>query len=116
MAGRGGEAEMVRARSRATAGTFPVLHGGMTLDWLGRHDEAAKLFQQAVDMDPNNHYVALLRGWHEMQTSNWSEAKRWLERSIEILPWGNWLARSYLQVVNERITEQQALARPDSSA
>lgn len=96
------------ARARNRWDTFPLLHGGMTLDWLGRHDEATALFRQAGELDPNNHYVALLRGWHEMQVSNWVEAKRWLERSIEILPWGNWLAHSYLKVVEERLVEQEA--------
>ena len=95
--------------------TFPLLHGGMTLDWLGRHDEAATLFQRAMDMDPNNHYIALLRGWHEMQVSNWVEAKRWLERSVEILPWSNWLAFTYLEVVNRRLAEQQVLRQPGAS-
>jgi O-antigen ligase len=105
--------ESAMARNRWD--TFPLLHGAMTLDWLARHDEAAALFQRAVELDPNNHYVALLRGWHEMQVSNWVEAKRWLERSIEILPWSNWLAFSYLEVVNRRLAEQQGLNRPGAS-
>ncbi len=89
--------------------TFPMLHGAMTLDWLGRHDEAAALFAKAGDLDPNNHYVALLRGWHAIQVANWAEAKQWLERSIAIQPWGNWLAESYLRVVNERLAEAPAI-------
>jgi tetratricopeptide (TPR) repeat protein len=85
--------------------TFPLLHGGMTLDWLGRHDGASALFRRAIELDPNNHYAALLYGWHEMQVANWAEARRWLERSIEILPWANWLAHTYLEVVNRRLAE-----------
>jgi O-antigen ligase len=103
------------ARARNPWDTFPLLHGGMTLDWLGRHDEAATLFQRAVEMDPNNHYAALLRGWHEMQVSNWAEARQWLERSIKILPWGNWLAHSYLKVVEERLAAQEALNPPGAA-
>jgi O-antigen ligase len=83
--------------------TFPQLHGGMTLDWLGRHDEAAGLFARVVELDPNNHYVALVRGWHEMQSGNWLAAKEWLERSLTILPWGNWLAHRYLNAVKRHL-------------
>lgn len=83
--------------------TFPILHAGMTLDWLGRHEEAGRLFERVGEMDPNNHYVALLRGWHEIQVANWAGARRWLDRSIAIKPYSNWLAHNYLNVVNQRL-------------
>lgn len=92
--------------------TFPMLHGAMTLDWLGRHDEAGRLFQKVGEMDPNNHYVALLRGWHAIQVRQWEDARRWLERSIAIQPYSNWLAHNYLKVVNERLAEGPPAASP----
>ncbi len=92
--------------------TYPILHGAMTLDWLGRHAEALALFERALKMDPNNHYAALLRGWHEMQVGNWAAAKQWLERSLEIKPWYNWLTRGYLDIVNQRLKEAQRLQKP----
>ncbi len=92
--------------------TLPILHGGMTLDWLGRHDEAGRLFNRVVAMDPNNHYVALIRGWHELQVGHWAEARRWLERSLAIKPYANWLAHNYLAVANQRLAEAAASAAP----
>ena len=92
--------------------TFPILHGGMTLDWLGRHEEAGRLFARVGEMDPNNHYVALLRGWHEMQIGNWAGAQRWLSRSIAIKPYSNWLAHNYLNVVNQRLPAPSATPAP----
>lgn len=85
--------------------TFPVLRQAMTLDWLGRHEEAGRLFDEVVAMDPNNHYVALLRGWHDIQIGNWAGAQRWLERSLAIQPYANWLAHNYLAVVRQRLQE-----------
>lgn len=82
---------------------FSHYRRGMALDWLGRHDEATPSFAQAVTLDPNNHYVALMRGWHEMQRQDWGEAKKWLERSLAILPWANWLTERYLVEVNRKL-------------
>mgnify|MGYP001769285376 CR=1 FL=1 len=84
--------------------------GAMTLDWLGRHEEAGRLFGKVGEMDPNNHYVAMLRGWHAIQVQDWADARRWLERSISIKPYSNWLAHNYLKVVNERLAEAPATA------
>lgn len=95
--------------------TFAMLRGAMTLDWLGRHDEAGRLFDRVVALDSNNHYVALLRGWHELQIGNWAEAKRWLERSIAIKWYSNWLAHNYLNVANQRLAEAAARARPPAA-
>ena len=67
----------------------------MTLDWLGRHDEAATLFGRVVDMDPNNHYVALIRGWHEMQVGNWA-GREGVARTVAGHPALGQLARARL--------------------
>lgn len=97
-----------RARVLNRWDTYPILHGAMTLDWLGRHEEAGQWFERVGEMDPNNHYVALLRGWHAMQVSQWADAKRWLDRSIAIKPYSNWLAHNYLAVVQQRLAEAGA--------
>lgn len=90
--------------------TFAALRAAMTLDWLGRHDDAGRLFERVGNLDPNNHYVALMRGWHEIQIGRWAEAKRWLERSLAIQWYSNWLAHNYLAVVNQRLAEEAARA------
>lgn len=94
--------------------TYPILHGAMTLDWLGRHDEALKLFDRAVELDPHNHYAAMLRGWHEMQVGNWAEAKRWFDRAL-VIKWDSQPARAYRDIVNRRLKEEQRLPKPPAS-
>lgn len=86
--------------------TYACMRGGMTLDWLGRHDEAVQRFERAVALDPNNYYVVMMRGWHEIQVENYGEAKRWLQRSIELKDWANFLAYNYLAMVNQRLAER----------
>lgn len=87
-------------------GTYPLMRSGMTLDWLGRHEEAGRRFDRAIELDPNNYYVVLMRGWHEIQLENYEEARRWLKRSIEIKSWANFLAYNYLALVNQRLAER----------
>lgn len=87
--------------------TFNHTRLGMCLDWLGRTEEATPHFERALALDPNNHHVVMLRGWHELQRGNYEEAKRWLERSLDILPWSNFLAMRYLAVVNGRLAERR---------
>ena len=89
--------------------TLPVLRYGMTLDWLGRHEDAAKTFEKATELDPNNHYVAIMRGWHELQVGNLMAAKQWLQRSVEIKWWANYLAYNYLALVEKRLAEEQSV-------
>jgi O-antigen ligase len=76
---------------------------GMCLDWLGQHDEAAPYYEAAIQLDPNNHYLANLVGWHHVQTGDWITAKQWFERSLEIKWWANWTAERYLRIVNQRL-------------
>lgn len=83
--------------------TYNYLRAGMCLDWLAQSDRATPLFDRAVELDPNNHYVVMLRGWHEIQREDYEAARHWLNRSIEIWPWSNFLARRYLLVVERRL-------------
>jgi len=87
---------------------------GMCLDWLGRTGEADSHFAKAVELDPNSYYATMMMGWHEMQKENWSEAIRWFERSLEIKPWENWLARNYLRISTERLKEEASWGSPAS--
>ncbi|HNQ88244.1 MAG TPA: O-antigen ligase family protein [Verrucomicrobiota bacterium] len=83
--------------------SYPVLRYGMCLDWLQRSAEADACFERATALDANSYYVAILRGWHEIQKGDYAAAKRWLERSIEIQWWENPLAYNYLAIVNRRL-------------
>ncbi len=87
---------------------------GMCLDWLGRHEEAAPYFEQALKRDPNNYYVLAHQGWHFVQTGDYRAAKRWFERSLEVLnQWHNPIAWTYLEIVNRKLKEPPAAASSD---
>jgi O-antigen ligase len=89
---------------------YPRARLGMSLDWLRQHEKAAPFYQEAIALDPNNHYLANVVGWHHVQTGDWSTAKHWFERSISIKWWANWTADRYLRIVNQRIA-----AAPESA-
>jgi hypothetical protein len=108
--------QFARARQINPYDTFPVMQAGMSLDWLGRHDEARDQFERAVKMDPNNYYVLMLRGWHEMQIGNWTAAIKWLKDSLEINPWTNWAARTYLVTAERNLAEEERKAKVSAPA
>jgi O-antigen ligase len=91
------------AMSQNAFDTYPVSRYGMCLDWRQAHKEAEVEFDRAVRMDPNNFYLAMLRGWHEIQKGDYAAAKRCLERSLEIKWYDNPLANNYLAFVNARL-------------
>jgi O-antigen ligase len=82
---------------------YPRARLGMSLDWIGQHEKAAAYYEEAIALDPNNHYLANLVGWHHVQTGDWLTAKQWFERSIEIKWWANWTADRYLRIVNQQL-------------
>jgi O-antigen ligase len=77
---------------------------GMCLDWLGQTNEATPYFKRAAELDFNNHSVLAHVGWHYFQLENYAEAKRWLERSRDLLwdPAQNPIPHAYLAIINER--------------
>jgi len=81
---------------------------GMCLDWLGRHDEAAPWFEEAVKRDPNNHYVLAHQGWHFVQVEDYATAKQWFDRSVRLKWKDNPIAFSYLNIVNRKLKEKAA--------
>jgi O-antigen ligase len=83
---------------------------GMCLDWLGDHERAAPYYEETIRLDPNNHYLANLVGWHYVQMADWPTAKKWFERSLEIKAWGNWTAERYLRIVSEQLVEPSTSA------
>jgi tetratricopeptide (TPR) repeat protein len=83
--------------------TYNFIRYGMCLDWLDDHAQAQAFFDQAIQLDPNSYYTALMRGWHAIQAGNYPAAKEELERSIKIVWWPNPLARKYLELVNKKL-------------
>ncbi|HOX02842.1 MAG TPA: O-antigen ligase family protein [Candidatus Paceibacterota bacterium] len=78
---------------------------GMCLDWLGRHEEAGEYFARALSLDPNGYFMAAHQGWHSLQIGDYAKAQSWFERSLELQPYYNHIAVTYLDIVRRRLEE-----------
>jgi O-antigen ligase len=84
------------------------LRYGMCLDWLDRHDEAAPYFSRADALAPNNYFIAANTGWHYVQAGDYAAARPWLKRSL-LLQWdGNKIAKTYLDLVEQKLRDNAA--------
>lgn len=90
---------------------YNYLRYGMCLDWLGKFDESGPYYDRADALDPNGYYTAANVGWHYVQTGDYAAARPWLERSLRLHWQQNGAAASYLDIVNQKLTEQ-ASGRP----
>jgi tetratricopeptide (TPR) repeat protein len=84
------------------------LRKGMSLDWLGRHDEAEVQFRHADQLDPRGHHTAAYVGWHYLQVRNYAAAQAWFERSMALKPKDNQMSEAYLGIVRDRMLEAAA--------
>ncbi|HSH93348.1 MAG TPA: O-antigen ligase family protein [Roseimicrobium sp.] len=75
------------------------LHGGMTLDWIGRSDEAVPWIVEGSKLDPNSYYATAIRGWHHFQRREFVEARQWLKRSQDLQPY-NPVSLTYLRLTD----------------
>jgi hypothetical protein len=81
---------------------------GMCLDWLDDHDVAETYYQKSLELDPNGYYINALLGWHHLQAGQYTEAKKWLERSLRLFPnEKNFIASYYLGRVNGLLNEKK---------
>jgi O-antigen ligase len=78
---------------------------GMCLDWLERHDEAGTYFNRADALDPNNYFDAANIGWHYVQAGDYAAARPWLQRSLKLQWFDNQIARSYLDLVEQKLRD-----------
>jgi len=95
-----------RARNLDPYDAYSYLRHGMCLDWLGRHDQAGGFFSQAEVLDPNGYYTVALGGWHCVQNGDYAAARPWFERSLLLEANGNDIARSYLDLVGQKLMER----------
>jgi len=58
-----------------------------------------------LGIDPNNYYLQAHQGWHYIQTGDYERARMWFKRSMDTLPWGNYIALNYLQIVDRKLKE-----------
>ena len=94
------------ARNLDPYDAYSWLRYGMCLDWLDRRDQAGKYFSQAEALDPNGYYTVAIVGWHYVQIGDFAAAKPWFERSVGLEANGNDIARSYLDLVEQRLVER----------
>jgi O-antigen ligase len=84
---------------------YNFLDYGMCLDWLARYDEAGTYFSRAEALDPNGYFTVAYLGWHYIQTGDDAAARACFNRSIR-LGWNdNDMARSYLEIVQNKLME-----------
>jgi len=87
---------------------YSYLRYGMCLDWLGRHDQAGPYFSQAEALDPNGYYTVDIVGWHYVQIGDYAAAKPWFERSFRLGGGYNNIARSYLDLAEQKLIDRAA--------
>jgi len=88
--------------------SYNYLGCGMCLDWLGRHEEAGIYFNRADALDPNNYFDAANIGWHHVQAGDYAAARPWLQRSLRLQSRDNQIARSYLDLVEQKLHDNAA--------
>jgi O-antigen ligase len=95
---------------------LPPQRAGMALDWLGRHEEAERHFEQALQLDPNSADVRSMMGWHYFQMDDYANSKRWMERSLEINGGNiNFFALNYLALIEKAQAEQKRWNLPPAA-
>lgn len=84
---------------------YDDLRSGMCLDWLGRANESPKLYSEAESLDPNGYFTVANIGWHYFQTDDYAAAYEWFNRSLR-LQWNeNIIAKSYLELTQQKLLE-----------
>lgn len=64
---------------------FVPMRYGMTLDWLGRTNEAGIYFDRAEKLDPNNGQLAYYVGRHYMEMNDYRAAEQWYKRCLDLV-------------------------------
>ncbi len=63
-------------------------------------------FSQAEALDPNGYYTVAIVGWHYVQIGDYAAAKPWFERSLRLEANDNDIARSYLELVEQKLVDR----------
>jgi O-antigen ligase len=84
---------------------YPHLRFGMCLHWLKKHETAKASFRRALDLDPHGYYTLAMMGWHCYQLEEWQRAHDWFHRSLWFFWYDNPIARTYLELLKEKLPE-----------
>ncbi len=96
-----------RSREANPLDAYARVRIGMCLDWLGEHDVALPHYEEALELDPLNHHLCILQGWHYFQEGNYLMASRWFRRSLQIRHWPNPIGGKYFQRAERLLKLQQ---------
>jgi O-antigen ligase len=88
------------------------LRYGMCLDWLEHHAVAETYYDQADALDPNSYFVAANTGWHYVQAGDYAAARPWLVRSLQLQWQDNQIARSYLDLTEQKLRRNASGKNP----
>jgi tetratricopeptide (TPR) repeat protein len=91
---------------------YGYMRYGMCLDWLERPDDAGPFFSRAEACDPNNYFIVANIGWHYVQAGDCAAARPWLQRSIRLQPQDNPIARSYLDLAEQKLLSNASGKNP----
>jgi O-antigen ligase len=86
---------------------YTPMRYGMCLDWLDKHSEAAKYFEKAQRLAPNDFTVLTYLAWHQMQIENWKEADKILRDAMTSY-WTE-TAAGYLELVQLHLSQPSLL-------
>jgi O-antigen ligase len=92
--------------------SYNFLRYGMCLDWLERHADAGPYFNQAEALDPNNYFIVANIGWHYVQAGDYAAARPWLQRSIRLQSFDNPIAKSYLEITEQKLLSNASGENP----
>ena len=81
----------------------------MCLHWIKRHADAEPYFKKATELDPNGYYTQANVGWHYFQLEDYANAKKFLEKSLQLKWSGNTIAHSYLKFTEQKLAEAARL-------
>ena len=91
---------------------YAPLRLGMTLHWIQQRDQAAKAFDRALTLGPNDVQIANHCAWDLMLRGDTRRARELLEASLRWWPWGNWMAQHYLEALNRAGITNAPPAKP----
>jgi tetratricopeptide (TPR) repeat protein len=94
-----------RARGLNRWDPYALVRTGMCLDWLDRHAEAERFFNEALRLDPNHWHTRAMMGWHYFQVEKFSETCEWMESALKLDGYCT-LARTYLDLAKKKLASE----------
>lgn len=91
---------------------YNFLRTGMCLDQMRQPERAEPFYDRAVALDPNGTFTSAWVGWHYVQAGDYAAAKSWFERSLRLDWVENTIARSYLNICNQKLQAAAANSQP----